>query len=84
MDRTGPKILCAKPPIVMGNFNGNALAQKIAKKGKNRTLKHYERPPLVNGRWCVNGQHVLVVVDRGREEGGCAGVLVPHHCHHIS
>ena len=32
---------CSKPPIVMGNFNGNALAQKIAKKGKNWTLKHY-------------------------------------------
>ena len=40
-DRTGPKILCAKTPIVMGNFNGNALAQKTSKKGKNRTLKHY-------------------------------------------
>ena len=35
------KTKCSKPPIVMGNFNSNALAQKIAKKGKNQTLKHY-------------------------------------------
>ena len=25
----------------MGNFNGNVLAQKITKKGKDRTFKHY-------------------------------------------
>ena len=43
MDRTGPKILCVKTPIVMGNFNANALAQKTSKKGKNQTLKHYLR-----------------------------------------
>ena len=29
-----PKIMCSKPPIVMGNFNGNILAQKNAIKGK--------------------------------------------------
>ena len=25
----------------MGNFNGNALAQKFPKKAKNRTCEHY-------------------------------------------
>ena len=27
-DRTDPEILCSDTPIVMGNFNGNVLAQK--------------------------------------------------------
>jgi hypothetical protein len=30
---------CSKTPIVMGNFNGNVLAQKNAKKGKRPDLK---------------------------------------------
>ena len=33
----------------MGNFNGNALAQKIAKKGKNQTLIHYTQRNSTDG-----------------------------------
>jgi hypothetical protein len=39
-DQTGPKIPCLETLILMGNFNGNILAQKIAKKGKDWTFKH--------------------------------------------
>ena len=28
-------------PVLMGNFNSTILAQKMTKKAKNRTLKHY-------------------------------------------
>ena len=33
-DRTDPEILCSHTPIVMGNFNGNILAQKKGQKAK--------------------------------------------------
>ena len=42
INRTNPKILCFKTSIMMGNFDGNVLAQKYTKKGKRpdfQTLK---------------------------------------------
>ena len=36
MDQTGLKILCSKPPIMMGYFNSNVLAQKITKKKEKK------------------------------------------------
>ena len=41
--KTGPtQKFC--PPIAMGEFNSNVLAQKIAKKGKDWTSKNYCEP----------------------------------------
>jgi hypothetical protein len=37
-----------KTTILMGNFNGNVLAQKIAKKGKRPDLKALTISPLDN------------------------------------
>jgi hypothetical protein len=39
--KIGPttKILCSKTPIMMENFNGNALAQKYTQKGKRRDFQ---------------------------------------------
>ena len=55
-DQTAPKILCSKPPIVMGNFNGNVLAQKYAKKGKRpdfQTLPLMLKMELITSRCMI-------------------------------
>ena len=53
-NQTDPEILCSHTLIVMGNFNGNVLAQKKSSKSqKNRTSKHYrlQDPEFEVGRW---------------------------------